>query len=134
MKKHDETDEQLKAAAIKVRENAYSKYSDFKVGAALVDNVGNVHIGCNVENSAYPQGHCAETGAIAAMISSGGKSIQTIAVVGGHDELVSCTPCGGCRQRINEFADDETRILVIDDGEWQAYTIADLLPHSFHLG
>jgi cytidine deaminase len=128
------TDQELIDAALAVRANAYSAYSDFSVGAAVLDEHGRIHIGCNVENAAYPQGNCAETSAIAAMIAAGGRKIVAIAVAGGRDELMPCTPCGGCRQRINEFADDTTRIIVInDDGDWQTYSIAALLPASFHL-
>ena len=128
------TDEELIDAALDVRENAYCRYSGFRVGAALIDDLGTVHVGCNVENAAYPQGSCAETGAIAAMVAAGGTTIRTIAVAGGSDQVTACTPCGGCRQRINEFADEHTRIIVIDDdGEWHTYTMVDLLPSSFHL-
>ena len=128
------TDQQLAARALAARKNAYSRYSGFKVGAALLDDNGHIHIGCNVENTAYPQGSCAETGAIAAMIASGGKRIRTIAVAGGREEITTCTPCGGCRQRISEFADADTRILVLNDADsWQAYSIQDLLPASFEL-
>lgn len=128
------TDQELIDAALAVRENAYCRYSGYSVGAALVDEKGRVHVGCNVENAAYPQGNCAETAAIAAMVAAGGRKIATIAVAGGSDRITACTPCGGCRQRINEFADKHTRIIVIDDdGEWHTYTIAELLPSSFHL-
>lgn len=127
-------DKDLINAALAVREHAYCPYSGFKVGAALVDDKGNVHVGCNVENAAYPQGNCAETSAIAAMIAAGGKNIVTIAVAGGSDAPTACTPCGGCRQRINEFADKQTRIIVIDDdGDWHTYSIGELLPAGFHL-
>ena len=127
-------DDALVRAAMEVRGKAYCPYSGFSVGAALVDEHGHVHTGCNVENAAYPLGICAEVGAIAAMAAAGGKRIVTIAVVGGGEAISPCTPCGGCRQRINEFADPNTRILAIDDtGEWQSYSIAELLPASFHL-
>ncbi len=127
-------DQQIIDAALDVRERAYCKYSLYRVGAALLDEQGRLHIGCNVENAAYPQGSCAETGAIAAMVAAGGRTIRAIAVAGGFDEIAACTPCGGCRQRINEFADDATRIIVIDDeGDWTSYAMKDLLPASFHL-
>ena len=91
-------------------------------------------MGCNIENAAYPLGNCAEASAIAAMVQQGGKRIVRIAVVGGAGEIGPCTPCGGCRQRIHEFADADTRILAIDDsGKWQLYSIDQLLPASFHL-
>ena len=126
--------EDLVNAATKARVNAYSPYSGFAVGAAIVDDEGRLHVGCNIENAAYPLGNCAEASAISAMVQEGGKYIAKMAVVGGSGEVGPCTPCGGCRQRIAEFADDSTVILVIDDsGEWRDFTIADLLPASFHL-
>ncbi len=126
--------EDLINAATEARRNAYCRYSNYRVGAALVDDRGHLHVGCNVENAAYPLGNCAEAAAIAAMVQQGGKRIVRIAVVGGTGDIGPCTPCGGCRQRIHEFADDETVILAIDDsGEWQEYSIAELLPASFHL-
>ena len=129
------TDEELLDAARTVRELAYCPYSDFRVGAAIIDENGNIHVGCNVENAAYPQGSCAEAGAIAAMVAAGGQRIVTIAVAGGGaSKTRACTPCGGCRQRIHEFSDGETRIIFKDDdNEWHRYSIGDLLPSSFHL-
>ena len=129
------TDEELLDAARTVRELAYCPYSDFRVGAAIIDEHGNVHVGCNVENAAYPQGSCAEAGAIAAMIAAGGQRIVTIAVAGGGPgKTRACTPCGGCRQRIHEFSDAETRIIFKDDdNEWHRYSMEDMLPSSFHL-
>ena len=128
------SDKDLIAAATEARGNAYDRYSNFAVGAALVDERGRLYVGCNVENAAYPLGTCAETGAISAMVQEGGRRIARIAVVGGSGAIGPCTPCGGCRQRIAEFADDETVILAIDDsGEWQEYPIESLLPAAFHL-
>lgn len=127
-------DQQLIDAALAVRENAHCPYSGFRVGAALIDDKGQLHSGCNVENASYPQGNCAETGAIGAMVAAGGTTIVTIAVAGGRENVTACTPCGGCRQRINEFADENTRIIVIDDNnDWHTYTMDELLPASFHL-
>ena len=127
-------DEDLIRAATEARNNAYNVYSDYAVGAALIDDQGHLHVGCNVENAAYPLGSCAEAGAIAAMVQQGGKRIVKIAVVGGSGEIGPCTPCGGCRQRISEFADDDTVILAIDDsGDWRKFSIEQLLPASFHL-
>ena len=128
------SDDDLIAAATEARANAYNRYSDFAVGAALVDEHGRLYVGCNVENAAYPLGSCAEAGAISAMVQDGGRRIARIAVVGGSSEIGPCTPCGGCRQRIAEFANADTVILAIDDsGKWQEYTIESLLPVSFHL-
>ena len=126
------SNDDLVKAATEARKHAYNRYSNFAVGAALVDNNGRLHVGCNVENAAYPLGSCAEEGAIAAMVIEGGSRIVTIAVVGGIGEIGPCTPCGGCRQRIAEFADENTVILAIDEsGEWQEYSIDALLPASF---
>lgn len=127
-------DEQLLEAARTVRELAYCPYSEFQVGAAIIDENGNVHVGCNVENAAYPQGSCAEAGAISAMVAAGGQRIVTIAVAGGADTTRACPPCGGCRQRIHEFSDKKTRIIFKDnDAEWHIFTIDELLPSSFYL-
>ena len=120
-------------AAIEARDAAYADYSSYRVGAAIIDDAGSLHVGCNVENASYPLGTCAETGAIAAMIAAGGRRIRTIAVAGGRETLDVCTPCGGCRQRIHEFADGETRILLLDGGQWRAWSIEALLPEGFSL-
>ncbi len=126
--------EDLVNAAHDARAKAYCPYSGFSVGAAIEDEHGHLHVGCNVENAAYPLGNCAEAAAIAAMVQHGGKRIVKIAIVGGSGDAGPCTPCGGCRQRIREFADGGTVILAVDDsGEWQEYGIRALLPASFHL-
>jgi cytidine deaminase len=126
------SDQNLATAASAVRENAYCRYSSYKVGAALVDDRGNLHVGCNVENSAFPEGTCAEANAIAAMIATGGKAIQTIVVIGGKDAPEDCTPCGGCRQKIAEFADNSARIILVGaDEELTTNSIDELLPKSF---
>ena len=123
-------DERLIKAAIEAMPSAYAPYSGFHVGAALIDENGVIHQGVNVENAAYPQGNCAEASAISAMIIEGGRRIQAIAVAGRGDLL--CTPCGGCRQRIREFADAETPIIICgEDGERARFTLVDLLPESF---
>jgi cytidine deaminase len=130
-----EMDARLMERALAVRLNAFAPYSAFRVGAAALDERGQVHVGCNVENASYPLGSCAETAAIAAMIADGGKKIRAIAVAGGRDDIVACTPCGGCRQRIAEFADATTRVIVLDGtSNARSYRIGDLLPDSFHLG
>ncbi len=126
--------EKLVEAAEAARQHAYARYSGYRVGAALIDEQGRIHIGCNVENAAYPLGSCAEAGAISAMVAAGGTRIAAIAVAGGSDEPGVCTPCGGCRQRIKEFAEASTKIVVrADDSGWAEFTIEDLLPHSFEL-
>ena len=128
------TNEDLISKAIAAREQAYCRYSGYSVGAALLDDLGQLHQGCNVENASYPLGNCAEAAAIAAMVQLGGKRIVRIAVAGGRSEITACTPCGGCRQRIHEFADEDTVIIMFEDSdEWRGYSIAELLPASFHL-
>lgn len=127
-------DERLIEVARNACRNAYAPYSGFSVGAAVLDEIGRIHIGCNVENAAFPEGTCAEANAIAAMVVAGGRRIAAIAVVGGRDAPGPCTPCGGCRQKIAEFADDATRILLLDDtGAVATHSVADLLPHTFRL-
>ena len=128
------TDEDLISAAAEARKKAYCRYSKYSVGAAIIDDQQRLHVGCNVENAAYNLGNCAEAAAIAAMVQDGGKRIHRIAVAGGFSDVGPCTPCGGCRQRIREFADDDTILIVIDDsGDWREYSIDELLPASFHL-
>jgi cytidine deaminase len=127
-------DEALIEAAKAVRTRAHAPYSHYFVGSAVLDENGRIHSGCNVENAAYPEGICAETSAIAAMVAAGGKRIVAIAAVGGHGTVAACTPCGGCRQRIREFSDRNTRIVLLDEhGKPRRYTIEELLPASFHL-
>ena len=117
-------------AARAARERAYAPYSRFAVGAALRDETGRIHAGCNVENAAYPVGSCAEAGAISAMIVAGGRRITAILVVG--DGAEPCTPCGGCRQRIREFARPDTPVFVADPVKLRAsFTLEQLLPVSF---
>ncbi len=117
-------------AARAAQAQAYAPYSRFNVGAAIVTRSGRIHAGCNVENAAYPQGACAETGAISAMVLGGEREIVAIMVVGEGDALV--TPCGGCRQRIREFATPETRIHVAGpEGVRRTFTMDELLPASF---
>ena len=121
----------LIAAAKSARLKAYAHYSKFLVGAAVRDERGQIHGGCNIENAAYPQGWCAETSAIAAMIMSGGHAITEMAVIGTGDLL--CTPCGGCRQKIREFAKGDVKIHMCgEDGKLkQTFTLDELLPASF---
>ena len=121
----------LVAAAKSARLKAYAPYSKFLVGAAVRDERGQIHGGCNIENAAYPQGWCAETSAIAAMIMSGGHAITEMAVIGTGDLL--CTPCGGCRQKIREFAKGNVKIHMCgEDGKLkQTFTLDELLPASF---
>ena len=120
----------LLAAATAVRERAYAPYSRFKVGAALLSTSGAVHVGCNVENVAYPEGTCAEAGAIAAMIAAGDHRIAEICVIADSPDPVP--PCGGCRQKITEFADQSVIVtLCTTDGASKSMTVAEILPGVF---
>jgi cytidine deaminase len=121
---------ELFAAAKAAQANAYAPYSRFKVGAALRSPDGAVFSGCNVENAAYPQGSCAEAGAISAMALAGKRRIAEILVIGDGEAL--CTPCGGCRQRIHEFAETSAAIHVAGpEGVRATFTLGQLLPESF---
>ena len=123
----------LFAAAKAAQAEAYAPYSRFSVGAAIRAESGAIYCGCNVENAAYPQGACAEANAIGAMALSGERRIVEMVVVGEGEEL--CAPCGGCRQRIREFADAETRVHVAGpEGVRASFTLEELLPHSFGPG
>lgn len=113
-----------------VRENAHAPYSKFKVGAAVQAGSGAVYVGCNVENVAYPEGTCAEAGAIAAMVAAGETKIASVAVIA--DSPTPVTPCGGCRQKIAEFAGGDVVVtLATTDGTVLDTTVSALLPGSF---
>jgi cytidine deaminase len=125
-----ETRDTLIAAARAVRAHAHAPYSRFAVGAAVLDEQGRIHAGCNVENAAYPQGWCAETSALAALVAAGGQRVLAVAVCAVAAEPV--TPCGGCRQKIREFAADDCPIYVADAHTLIAsFTLGQLLPCSF---
>lgn len=122
--------EDLIAAARAAMSRAYAPYSSFPVGAAVRDETGAVHSGCNVENSAYPEGVCAEASAISALIISGARRVTEVCVMGQGDALV--TPCGGCRQKIREFAAADTEIHICGpEGLRKTVTLEELLPLSF---
>lgn len=122
---------QLFNLALKTRLNAYAPYSSFKVGAAVLSSSNNTYVGCNVENVSYPNGTCAETGAIAAMIAAGDNLIKDIIIVAESDNLI--TPCGACLQRIFEFSDKNTKIHLANLNEIKkSYTISELLPLAFN--
>lgn len=117
-------------AATRVRENAYAPYSRFKVGAAIRAESGAIYAGCNVENVAYPEGTCAEAGAIAAMVAAGETRIAEVCVIA--DSPAPVPPCGGCRQKIAEFAGQEVQVsLCTTDGKALVMTVAELLPGVF---
>ena len=120
----------LLAPATAVRLRAYVPYSNFHVGAAIRSTNGNLHVGCNVENVAYPEGTCAEAGAIAAMIAAGDTRIAEICVIA--DSPAPVPPCGGCRQKIAEFAAPDVKVtLCTTAGASLTMTVADLLPGVF---
>jgi cytidine deaminase len=130
MSRNDSSLGALFDAAKAAHAKAYAPYSRFHVGAALRTPEGDIHSGCNVENAAYPQGACAETGAISAMALAGGRRISELLVIGDGEGL--CTPCGGCRQRIREFADAGTPVHIAGpEGLRASFTLGELLPHSF---
>lgn len=126
----DELRSRLTAAAAAVRAQAYAPYSGFAVGAALLDEQGRIHAACNVENAAYPQGLCAEAAAIGVLVAAGGRAVTAVAVVAGEGR--PATPCGGCRQRLREFAPSGTPVHCCSaDGVTLDTTIDALLPMSF---
>jgi cytidine deaminase len=132
-KRSDDRLEALFAAARAAQAHAYVPYSRFPVGAAALAPSGAIYSGCNVENAAYPEGGCAETAAIAALVLAGERRIVEILVVGDGEAL--CAPCGGCRQRIREFADARARIHVAGpEGVRATFTLEELLPHAFGPG
>lgn len=121
----------LVEAALAARARAHAPYSKFFVGAAMRDDKGRVFAGCNIENAAYPQGWCAETAAISHLIVAGGTRIAEIVVMGNGDTLR--TPCGGCRQKIREFASGDVKIhCCTEKGDLiHTFTLDELLPASF---
>lgn len=120
----------LRGKAADVRENAHAPYSNFKVGAAIRTAGGAVFQGCNVENVAYPEGTCAEAGAIAAMCAAGEREIAEVYVIA--DSPAPVPPCGGCRQKIAEFAGGDVKVtLATTAGTELVMTVAELLPGAF---
>ncbi|MGI9309657.1 MAG: cytidine deaminase [Gammaproteobacteria bacterium] len=122
--------EDLLASAKAAQQKAYAPYSGFRVGASVRTRDGRIYAGCNVENAAYPEGICAEGSAIAMMVSNGDQDIAEVLVIGSGS--APCSPCGGCRQKLSEFADPNTVVhMCSDDGAHQTTTIAELMPHAF---
>ena len=126
----DDVLQALLAAAQAARARSYSPYSRYAVGAAVLDEHGTIHAGCNVENAAYPQGWCAEASALGAMVMAGGAKALAVLVTGSGPETI--TPCGGCRQKLREFGDGNMLVIAADsNGVKQSWTLEQLLPHSF---
>ena len=124
----------LLAAARQAHSRAYAPYSHYPVGAAVLDDQGRIHAGCNVENAAYPEGLCAEASALAAMVLAGSTRVLAVLVVGngGKHSSAWTTPCGGCRQKLREFGASDLPILSANDTALgPRYTLSSLLPESF---
>jgi len=113
-----------------IRERAYAPYSKFKVGAAIRAASGRIYAGVNVENAAYPEGTCAEAGAIAAMVAGGDTEIAEVAVIADCPEPIP--PCGGCRQKLAEFGKGEVKVVMATlAGATRTRSLAELLPGAF---
>ena len=123
----------LIAASEEARAKSYSPYSNYAVGAAILAENGEIYSGTNVENAAYPLGTCAEAGAIAAMVLAGQHVIKAVVIASPNNEM--CTPCGGCRQKLAEFAPSETPVYGVNLSGHVVYreTVGTLLPLSFKL-
>ena len=123
---------ELLATARAAHAAAYAPYSNYRVGAAVLAEDGRVFAGCNVENAAYPEGVCAEAGALSAMVLAGVRKASAVLVVGTGDPLT--TPCGGCRQKLREFCGDPKTFAVLvanENGVQKQWTLEELLPQSF---
>jgi cytidine deaminase len=129
MKLSDDTIKELIAAAIGVRQCAYAPYSQFKVGAALLAESGEIYSGCNVENASYGATICAERAAVVKAVSAGEQAFQAIALV--YDQKEMAVPCGVCRQVLSEFNMAMTVIMANTAGEYESSTMQELLPCSF---
>jgi cytidine deaminase len=123
----------LLLAALAARKNAYTPYSRFPVGAAILTRGGKVFSGANVDNASFPETACAEANAIGAMVTAGEREVAAVLVVGGADDAEGlCTPCGGCRQRLAEFSSPETLVLLADPrGVRETVPLSELLPKAF---
>jgi cytidine deaminase len=130
----DPQQQALLAAARSAQLKAYAPYSKYQVGAAVLDDQGRIHAGCNVENAAYPEGLCAEASALSAMVLAGSTRALAVLVVGngGKNKSAWTTPCGGCRQKLREFGAPDLPVLCANDTDLgPVHTLAQLLPESF---
>lgn len=131
----DSQQQALLQAARQAQRNAYAPYSNYPVGAAVLDEQGRVHAGCNVENAAYPEGLCAEAAALSAMVLAGGRQARAVLVVGSGGDGSWITPCGGCRQKLREFGAPDLLVLSANElALGPRHTLAQLLPESFGPG
>ncbi|MFG6461556.1 cytidine deaminase [Roseateles sp. DXS20W] len=123
--------DRLLAESLRARALAHAPYSKYRVGVAILDEQGRIHVGANMENASYPQGWCAEPSALTAMIMAGGKRAVAALVTGPGPDII--TPCGGCRQKLREFSEPDELVIIAGDpgGIRQRWTLAELLPHSF---
>lgn len=123
--------DRLLAESLRARDLAHAPYSKYRVGVAILDEQGRIHVGANMENASYPQGWCAEPSALTAMIMAGGKRAVAALVTGPGPDII--TPCGGCRQKLREFCEPDELVIIAGDpgGIRQRWTLAELLPHSF---
>ena len=122
-------DEMIRLAEA-ARDNAHAPYSGFRVGACLRSGDGRLFAGCNVENVSYPEGQCAETSALGALVTAGAFEVTEVVVLAEGERL--CTPCGGCRQRLAEFATSETPVHIAGPGGLRrSFTLGELLPEAF---
>lgn len=127
---------ELISLAKKAAENAYTPYSGFKVGAALLCKSGKIYTGCNIENASFSPTNCAERTAFFKAVSEGERDFVSIAVVGGKDGDFTdyCTPCGVCRQVMSEFCGRDFRVILGKNGDdFRVITLRNLLPESFSL-
>ena len=123
----------LMNAAQKARENSYSPYSHFRVGAALLTKGGRIYTGCNIENAGYSATNCAERTAIFKAVSEGERDFEALAIIGGKEGETAklCAPCGVCRQVISEFCKKDFKIILGNEEEYKIYTLESLLPLAF---
>ena len=126
-------DKELLQLAIQARENSYSPYSGFRVGAALLGKSGKVYGGCNVENAAYSPTNCAERTAVFKAVSEGEREFSAIAIVGGKGDTLAdlCAPCGVCRQVLAEFCDGDFRVVLGTPENPQVFAFKDIFPYGF---
>ena len=124
---------QLMKKAAEAREFAYTPYSHFKVGAALLAKNGKIYTGCNIENAAYTPTVCAERTAFFKAVSEGVREFEAIAIVGGKEGEISpcCAPCGVCRQVMAEFCDSDFKLVLGTPDKFEVYSFGDVLPLAF---
>ena len=126
--------EMLCKSAIKAADNAYSPYSGFKVGCALLCDDGSLFLGSNIENASYSATNCAERVALQSAVAAGKRRFTAIAVAGGRERVGEdiCPPCGVCRQALNEFCDGDMTVLLVNSNGFDEYKLSNLLPLAFN--